>query len=114
MFDGMFDAVKTAWKLVRSKLSQHGKDTCSPSNFTFIGRHGKLCNSYCECAYLGPLRVPKDILDEELTFKTPLEYLIPTTTGKGICTTSLVHYLVQVHNEFVRRCQSIMASEQGR
>ena len=31
----------------------------------------------------------------------PLVYLIPTKTGKGVCSTALVDLLVSTHNEFV-------------
>ena len=35
---------------------------------------------------------------------TPLEYLIPTTTEAGVCTTSLVDFLVLSHNDFIEFC----------
>lgn len=31
----------------------------------------------------------------------PLAYLIPTTTGKGVCSTALVDFLVTTHNDFI-------------
>jgi len=31
----------------------------------------------------------------------PLIYLIPTETGKGVCSTALVDFLVTTHNEFI-------------
>lgn len=31
----------------------------------------------------------------------PLAYLIPTTSGKGVCSTALVDFLVTTHNSFV-------------
>ena len=37
---------------------------------------------------------------------TPLEYFIPTTTGPGACTFSLVHYLSYVHNNFIDWCRA--------
>ena len=33
-----------------------------------------------------------------------LAYLIPTKTGKGICSTALVDFLVTTHNEFICFC----------
>ena len=48
---------------------------------------------------------PKIINDvPEITDDTKLVYLLPTTTGEGICSTSLVDFLVVQHNEFIRHC----------
>ena len=33
--------------------------------------------------------------------KIPLVYVIPTTTGKGVCSTRLVDFLVTTHNNFI-------------
>jgi len=48
---------------------------------------------------------PKIINDTpEITDSTKLIYLLPTTTGEGMCSTSLVDFLVKQHNEFIRYC----------
>ncbi len=44
-----------------------------------------------------------------ITEDTTLEYLIPTTSGAGACTTSLVDYLMLTHNDFIEKCQAIVA-----
>jgi len=33
---------------------------------------------------------------------TNVAYLIPTTTGEGICSTTLLDFLVTTHNNFIR------------
>lgn len=33
--------------------------------------------------------------------KIPLSYLIPTMTGRGVCSTALVDFLVTTHNDFI-------------
>lgn len=52
--------------------------------------------------------MPKE-LDVEMA-KTPqhisLAYLIPTKTGKGICSTALVDFLVTTHNDFIKFCHN--------
>ena len=80
------------------------------------GDRGTVIKLLLPFVFLGRIPVPRDILQlmPELTKETPLDYLIPSTTGNGICTTSLVDYLVQIHNEFIRRCQAIIADEQDR
>jgi len=50
----------------------------------------------------------------EITPDTPLVHLLPTTTGAGVCTTVLIDYLVQVHNNFVSRCRGMMSEMQER
>ena len=32
----------------------------------------------------------------------PLVYYIPTETGKGICSTALVDFLITTHNNFIK------------
>ena len=39
-----------------------------------------------------------------ITDDVSLEYLVPTTTGPGSITTSLVNFLVVTHNEFIKKC----------
>jgi len=55
------------------------------------------------CACIGRRRVPKELLIKmpDKPQSIPLVYLIPTTTGKGICSTALVDFLVSVHNDFI-------------
>ena len=54
----------------------------------------------------GQLRVKDEYLQQDFKLDTPLEYFIPTTTGPGACTFSLVHYLTYVHNNFMEFCRS--------
>ena len=55
---------------------------------------------------IGRLRVPVEYVDDapEITDDTKLAYLIPTTTGEGICSSSMVDFLVHQHNEFIQFC----------
>ena len=45
------------------------------------------------------------VIDDE----TPMEYLVPTTTEAGVCTTALVDFLTLVHNNFIERCRALTA-----
>ena len=56
--------------------------------------------------YIGRLRVPSEYIDKapEITDDTKLAYLMPTTTGEGICSSSMVDFLVYQHNEFIQFC----------
>ena len=54
--------------------------------------------------HIGRLRIPLEYIDTEITDDTKLAYLIPTTTGEGICSSSMVDYLVYQHNEFIQYC----------
>ena len=55
---------------------------------------------YC----LGRLKVPLEYIDTEIIDDTKLAYLMPTTTDEGICSSSMVDFLVCQHNEFIQFC----------
>ena len=52
--------------------------------------------------------MPKELIAEMATspHDISLAYLIPTKTGKGICSTALVDFLVTTHNEFIQFCHT--------
>ena len=66
------------------------------------------------CLLSGRLRVKEEYLIPAFTDDTPLEYIIPTTTEAGACTTALVDFLTLTHNNFIERCQSLVSSEEQR
>ncbi|CAI8002399.1 E3 ubiquitin-protein ligase rnf213-alpha [Geodia barretti] len=73
----MVSSVQNAWALVRDQLKDHGH-----------------------------LKVDEKYLQEHLGLDTTLEYFIPTTTGPGACTFSLLHYLCYVHNNYIDWCRA--------
>ena len=50
--------------------------------------------------------MPENIFPQSISGSTSLQYLIPTTSGAGVCTTSLVDFLVLTHNDFIMKCHS--------
>ena len=56
--------------------------------------------------YIGRKKVPKELAAEMANDPKHilLAYLIPTQTGKGICSTALVDFLITMHNEFIQFC----------
>eukprot|EP00731_Ephydatia_muelleri_P024235 Em0016g506a len=65
-----------AWELVHERLPEHSR-----------------------------LRVDHKYLIPSISLDTKLDYLIPTTTGAGVCTSSLVDFLVCTHNTFMAKCR---------
>ena len=59
----------------------------------------------CVYLYIARLRVDHKYLVPSISLGTKLDYLIPTTTGAGVCTTSLVDFLVCTHNDFMEKCR---------
>ena len=59
---------------------------------------------------VGRKRVPKELIVEVPSNpqEIPLVYCIPTKTGKGICSTALVDFLVTTHNEFINFYHSVV------
>ena len=62
----------------------------------------------------GRLRVKEEYLIPAITNETPLEYIIPTTTEAGACTTALVDFLTLTHNDFIERCRSLISRQEQR
>lgn len=62
----------------------------------------------------GRLRVKEEYLLPSITLETTLEYLIPTTTEAGACTTSLVDFLVLAHNDFIEKCRDTVCKDKRR
>ncbi len=54
-----------------------------------------------------------DIWIRQIRMDTPIEYLIPTTSNAGVCTTALVDFLTLTHNDFIERCQSLMSNDRS-
>ena len=50
---------------------------------------------------LGRLHVSQDLCNFVLDFNCPIATLLPSTTGMGVCSTSLVFFLVKTHNDFL-------------
>ena len=50
----------------------------------------------------------EEYISQDINDATPLEYLIPTTTGPGACSMALADFLTLTHNEFILRCRAII------
>lgn len=62
-----------------------------------------------------PLQVRVDAEFLEVTFnadRLSLDYLIPTTSGPGVCTVALVYTLVGAHNAFIETYRREMSKRQ--
>ncbi|XP_013922835.1 PREDICTED: E3 ubiquitin-protein ligase RNF213 [Thamnophis sirtalis] len=49
----------------------------------------------------GEIKLPKDYCSMDRTVKDPFEILLPRRRDLGLCATSLVSYLIQLHNYFI-------------
>lgn len=49
----------------------------------------------------GEIKLPKDYCSMDRTVKDPFEILLPRRRDLGLCATSLVSYLIQLHNDFI-------------
>ena len=49
-----------------------------------------------------------------INLETRLDYLIPTTTHAGVCTTALVDFLTLTHNNFIEKCHGLVAGDNDR
>ena len=49
-----------------------------------------------------------------ITDDTKMEYLVPTTSEAGVCTTALVDFLTLTHNNFIEKCRTIAGKHDQR
>lgn len=92
------ESLKKAWTLVSHMLKTHSRH---------LNKH---CVDFMVvCNYAGRLRLEDQHILPMITGDTPLEYLIPTTSGAGALTTALVDYLILTHNDFIEKCSSRVA-----
>ncbi len=61
----------------------------------------------------GRMPVKEDDWIPAIGMDTPIEYLVPTTSNAGVCTTALVDFLTLTHNDFIERCQSLISSDRS-
>ena len=52
------------------------------------------------------MQVPGDSTRTVFSDDESLEVIVPRADGPGKCTNSLVKYLVNVHNEFIKTCMA--------
>ena len=45
---------------------------------------------------------------------TKMEYLVPTTSEAGVCTTALVDFLTLTHNNFIEKCIILVGKDDQR
>ena len=112
----MVKSLQKAWELVGDKLRDHGKFLATPS-LSFLPFHTTSPSPsplITHAHNTARLRVDEKHLLPSLTLDTPLEYLIPTTTGAGACTTALTDFLVLTHNNFIENCRSIVSKQYKR
>lgn len=101
-------------------LLGHFNLECCVILYTYIPMHARyfheswkatdFCETCCICSVhlLSTDRLPvkQEYILPALTEEIPLEYLIPTTTGAGVCTFALVDFLMYTHNNFIELCMS--------
>ncbi|KAL9988410.1 hypothetical protein ACROYT_G002848 [Oculina patagonica] len=83
-YNNLFQRFKTAWNSCRS----------------FLGDQGRL-------------RVPQDLFNTTMDNDCPIAMLLPSTTGMGVCTTSLTFFLVNTHDEFLGAYRSETSQDRG-
>lgn len=66
------------------------------------------------CSFAGRLPVEEMYCSTLINDDIPMEYLIPTTSDAGACTTALVDFLALKHNTFIERCRALVAEKDQR
>lgn len=52
-------------------------------------------------SFKGEIKLPKDYCSSDLDLDTDFEVILPRRRGLGLCSTALVSYLINLHNEIV-------------
>ena len=73
----------------------------------------KLCNLVLQCSFFsGRLPVEEKFCVTVISDNTTMEYLVPTTSEAGVCTTALVDFLTLTHNNFIERCRALVGENE--
>lgn len=67
-----------------------------------------ILNKFTIFVYLGRLPVQNKYFVAKIGDDTSMEYLIPTTSNSGVCSTALVDFLTLTHNKFIERCRAVL------
>ena len=95
----MIASFKSAWALVGYKLKHHG---------SFIYINLSITSAKPAILILGRLPVEEKYCLAVIDDDTSMEYLIPTTSEAGVCSTALVDFLALSHNKFIEKCKSTL------
>ena len=101
----MVASFKAAWALVGHKLKNHG-------NTKLIWMINNICFKNLNVS--GRLPVEEKFYVAVINDDTKMEYLVPTTSEAGVCTTALVDFLTLTHNSFIEMCRKLMAEHDQR
>ena len=102
----MIGSVKTAWALVGHQLKNHGNDGINLiTEYLLLMMYN---------SFPGQLPVEEKYYTAIIDDDTPMEYLVPTTSEVGVCTTALVNFLTLTHNNFIERCRVLVADNDQR
>ncbi|XP_068833610.1 E3 ubiquitin-protein ligase RNF213 [Capricornis sumatraensis] len=90
------------YRSIQSFISSHDSDglkklACSRITI-FLQTWNKLRRSL---ETNGEIKLPKDYCSSDLDLDTDLEVILPRRQGRGLCSTALVSYLINLHNEIV-------------
>lgn len=64
--------------------------------------------------FSGRLPIEERFYVPVITDDTEMEYLVPTTSEAGVCTTALVDFLTLTHNNFIEKCRTIAGKHDQR
>ena len=81
-----------AWVIAKPYLENYGNDMSKTTiDYTII------------IIYVGRLKIPEEYITAMpvISEDSNIAYLIPTTSGEGVCSTGLLDFLVITHNNFI-------------
>ena len=64
-------------------------------------------------SFKGEIKLPKDYCSSDLDLDTDLEVILPRRQGRGLCSTALVSYLINLHNEIVYAVEKFSKEDNG-
>uniref|UniRef100_A0A8C9CZX4 E3 ubiquitin-protein ligase RNF213 n=1 Tax=Phocoena sinus TaxID=42100 RepID=A0A8C9CZX4_PHOSS len=90
------------YRSIRSFISSHNSDGLKQLSYNriiiFLSTWNKLRRSL---ETNGEIKLPKDYCSCNLDLDTDFEVILPRRQGRGLCSTALVSYLLNLHNEIV-------------
>ncbi|XFF88667.1 hypothetical protein AB1E18_014886 [Capra hircus] len=102
------------YKSIQSFISSHDSDglkKLARSRITiFLSTWNKLRRSL---ETNGEIKLPKDYCSSDLDLDTDLEVILPRRQGRGLCSTALVSYLINLHNDIVYAVEKFSKEDNG-
>lgn len=113
-YRALIDSFRMAWKIVRSSLIADGEYFFLDKQCLLIihNLHPSIQHYHWSfCIVIGPFSISQEMSCTEVKNSTSISMFLPTKSGLGKCALALNNFLINLHNDFIGRCRSLLNDE---